>query len=146
MRSPDLNSIGKKRAVPLSVTTLATPTAATSVNLFNGSRNRSAFGTRARGPSPSAVIHCLLSAYTAAAAITLWLLPSDRASASIAGFRSGIDKQQVDRNDFRTEARDRVDDAGKRGARDRIAAFLPRRLIVDRNDGDEIRRVSLSRE
>ena len=54
----------------------------------------------------------------------------------ITGLRSRIDKQQVDRNDFRIEACDCVDDPGKRGAGERIAALLSRRLIVDRNDGE----------
>ena len=51
-----------------------------------------------------------------------------------------IEQQQVDRDDAGLEAGDRIDERGKIGARQRIAALFRHGVIVDGDDGDLIRR------
>ena len=114
------NSNGTKRGVPVrSVTTLTTPTAATSENVFRGHRNRSAFGTRARGPSPSAVNPLFASRVDRCSSDDACSSAAANAPAPHHRLRSGIDQQQVDRNGFRSKASDRIDNPGKRGAAER---------------------------
>jgi hypothetical protein len=53
---------------------------------------------------------------------------------------SGIEQQNVQRDDAGLQSSDRIDDRGEIGARQRIAALPGHGIIVDGDDGDQIRR------
>src|ERR1700722_9210186 len=60
----------------------------------------------------------------------------------IAIVRSLVDEQKIDRNEFRLQPCNRSDNSGEIDASDRVAASLRHDGIVDRDNGQEIRRRS----
>ena len=60
----------------------------------------------------------------------------------IAVIRSPIDQQEIKRDDFRLQPRDRIDNPGKIDSRKRITAALLDQGVVDRDDGDNVGRNS----
>ena len=53
---------------------------------------------------------------------------------------SPIDQQQINGDDLRLQSRDRIDNPGKIDARERVTSTLLDHGVVDRDDGDEVRR------
>jgi len=55
-----------------------------------------------------------------------------------------VEQQQIERDNAGFASRDRIDDGGEFGSRQRIAASLCGRVVVDSDDGDDVRCRALS--
>ncbi len=82
----------------------------------------------------------MASGKTAAAAITVGRFFERARQRSVAGIVAAVDQQQIEADDAGFEARNFLDEAGQFGARQRVAAFLRGRIIVDGDDGEELGR------
>jgi len=72
-----------------------------------------------------------------------WALVERPCQSRVAMVAAAIDQQQVERDDAGFEARDRLDEGGQIGARQRVAS-LRHGVVVDGHDGDRTRRGSCS--